>query len=380
MPGLNQLYEDDLSALAARERLRRLIPRAGHDFSSNDYLGLANSARLRQAVIEALEAGHPVGSGGSRLLRGNAPEHEDLEAQAAAFFGTPAALYFSSGFLANYALLSTLPQRGDLIVYDELIHASCHDGFRASRAESREFPHSDPQAADEVIAAWRQSGGKGRPWIVVESLYSMDGDIAPLADFAAVADRHEAYLLIDEAHGTGVFGPGGRGLSADLDGQENVITLHTCGKALGVEGALICLPKVMREFMVNRCRPLIFSTAPSPLMAATVGAALRIIEDEPERRDQIARRMALTADLVERHCGITPSRTQVQPIIVGEDGKAVKLAAHLQKMGFDIRGIRPPTVPEGTARLRLALTLNVSDETTEDLILAIAEAQRTLFA
>ncbi|MFZ5796444.1 MAG: 8-amino-7-oxononanoate synthase [Sphingomonas sp.] len=352
--------QNDLKTLEGGARLRRLQPRTGLDFSSNDYLGLARAERLRGAVAAALARGVSIGSGGSRLLRGNDPEHEALEAEAAAFFGSEAALFFSSGYAANAALLSTLPQRGDLIVHDALIHASAHEGMRLARAESVATPHNDATAIDQAITDWRRRGGTGRAWIAVESLYSMDGDRAPLADLAAVAARHAAMLLIDEAHATGVFGPGGRGLAADLEGAENVITLRTCGKALGCEGALLCGPRTMRDFLVNRGRAFIFSTAPSPLMASAVRESLRILADEPERRDRLS---ALTA-FAERTlapCGVTPTGSQILPLVIGEDAPTMQLAAALQAAGFDIRGIRPPTVPPGTARLRVSLTLNVGE-------------------
>jgi 8-amino-7-oxononanoate synthase len=260
----------DLAQLAAHSRRRQLIPRAGRDFSSNDYLGLASSPRLAAAVAAALASGVPLGSGGSRLLRGNHPEHEALEYEAAAFFGSESALFFSSGYAANAALLSTLPQRGDLIVYDELVHASAHEGMRLGRAEYRAAGHNDVDGFADVVTVWRREGGTGRVWIAVESLYSMDGDRAPLGELIELARRHDGYLLIDDAHGTGVFGPEGRGLAAPFDGLDNVIVLRTCGKALGCEGALLCGPQIMRDFLVNRSRAFIFSTAPSPLMAAAL--------------------------------------------------------------------------------------------------------------
>ena len=367
--------QNDLTTLDSAARLRRLQPRTGLDFSSNDYLGLARAQRLRNAVAAALARGVSIGSGGSRLLRGNDPEHEALEAEAAAFFGSEAALFFSSGYAANAALLSTLPQRGDLIVHDALIHASAHEGMRLARAESVATPHNDAGAVDQAIAEWRRRGGTGRAWIAVESLYSMDGDRAPLADLAAVAARHAAMLLIDEAHATGVFGPGGRGLAADLEGAENVITLRTCGKALGCEGALLCGPRTMRDFLVNRGRAFIFSTAPSPLMASAVRESLRILADEPDRRERLS---ALTA-FAERTlapCGVTPTGSQILPLIIGADAPTMRLAAAMQAAGFDMRGIRPPTVPPATVRLRVSLTHNVS----EAEIAALAETLSELRA
>ncbi|AQR73351.1 8-amino-7-oxononanoate synthase [Sphingomonas sp. LM7] len=363
-------HHDDLERLKANGRLRTLKPRAGIDFASNDYLALGVSPRLGIAVRAAIARGVTVGSGGSRLLRGNDPEHHLLEAEAAALFGAEAALFFSSGYAANVATFAALPQRGDIVVHDALIHASAHDGMRLGRAETAAVAHNDAGAFEDVIRAWRGRGGTGRPWIAVESLYSMEGDRAPLGDLAAIAARHDAFLLIDEAHATGIFGSGGTGLASDLHGADNLVTLHTCGKALGCEGALLCLPRTLADFMVNRARPFIFSTAPSPLMAAAVREGLRCLADEPERRTAL---WSLIAHAEQRlaACGVEPTGSQILPLIVGEDVPAMAMAAALQERGFDIRGIRPPTVPPGTARLRISLTLHAGPDDIDALAAAI---------
>jgi 8-amino-7-oxononanoate synthase len=361
--------EADLARLSAISRRRTLASREGADFSSNDYLGLAGSHVLADAVEAALARGVPVGSGGSRLLRGNHPEHEALEEEAAAFFGSERALWFSSGFAANSALFATLPQRGDLVVHDELIHASAHEGMRLGRAEHVAVRHNDADVFEAAIRAWRQQGGTGRVWIAVESLYSMDGDRAPLDDLITLADRHEAVLLIDEAHATGLFGPDGRGLAHRFDGRENVIALRTCGKALGCEGALICAPAVATDFMVNRGRGFIYSTAPSPLMAAAVRAALGVLRAEPARRTLLWERVRLAETVL----GVTTG-SQILPIVIGEDARTMGLAAKLQAQGYDVRGIRPPTVPAGTSRLRIAITLNTGEAAIEGLGRALAVA------
>ena len=371
MPHLDALHSD-LAGLAARDRRRALTPRAGLDFASNDYLALAASPRLAGAVARALDAGVAIGSGGSRLLRGNHAEHEALEAEAARFFGSEAALFFSTGFAANACLFAAVPQRGDLIVYDSLSHASIHEGLRLARAGHCAFAHNDAQAADDAIATWRAGGGTGTPWIAAESLYSMDGDRAPLADLAAVAARHDAMLIIDEAHATGVFGRDGRGLAADLP-SDNRITLHTCGKALGCEGALLACPTVVKDFLVNRGRGFIFSTAPSPLIAAAVREALVVLADEPERRNRL-RALIAHAERALAPCGVAPTGSQILPLVLGEDARAMVVAARLQAAGFDVRGIRPPTVPAGTARLRLSLTLNVAESDIDTLAAALSEA------
>ena len=352
-------FRSQLAALERRGRLRSLTPRAGRDFASNDYLGLAGDPIIGQAVADAVARGVPVGSGGSRLLRGNAPEHEGLEAKAADFFRTQAALFMANGFAANLALFSTLPQRGDLIVADELIHASVHDGLRMSKAVAVFARHNDVQSFADLIAAWRLEGGKGRVWIAVETLYSMDGDMAPLSDLAALAAKHDAMLILDEAHGTGVFGPSGRGLSAGLDGLHNVVTLHTCGKAMGVEGALICGPRILVDYLINRARAFIFSTAPSPLMAVAASAALDRIKQAGDLRERLKTLMVDASENICAPLGLPAPRSQIVPIILGEDRRAMAAAAALQQAGFDVRGIRPPTVPPGTSRLRISLTLNV---------------------
>jgi len=363
------VHDEDLKALAARGRLRALAPRQGRDFASNDYLALARSPRLRDAIGAALARGVPAGSGGSRLLRGNDPEHEALEAEAAAWAGSETALFVSSGYAANVALLATLPQTGDLIVHDELIHASMHDGLRLSRATAIAVPHNDADGFADACAQWRKAGHTARIWLAFETLYSMDGDRAPLADLVAVAERFDAVMLIDEAHATGVFGRSGRGLADGLDGRADAIVLRTCGKALGVEGALVCAPLVVRDFLVNRGRPFIFSTAPSPLIAAAVREALRICVDEPERRARLAV-LAAHAERLLVPLGATATGTQILPVLLGDDRRAMRIASALQHAGFDVRGIRPPTVPQGTARLRISLTLN----TGPDDLAALADA------
>jgi len=366
-------YVAALRALKADGRLRALKPRGGVDFVSNDYLALASAPRMRKAVASALAAGTPIGSGGSRLLRGNCEEHEKLEAEAARFFGAETALFFGGGYVANFALLTTLPQRGDLIVVDSLVHASIHEGVRAGRAAFCESLHNDPQSIADKIRDWRTEGGTGRVWIVVESIYSMDGDFAPLKELVAIADSYDAFLIVDEAHATGVFGEQGRGLTAPFEGRENLIVIHTCGKALGAVGAIVMLPRVLRDFMVNRCRPLIFATAPSPLMAVAVQEGLSILQQEPDRQQRLARLVAFTHRELATRGARSPSHSQIVPYIVGDNARAMALAHAMQTRGFDIRGIRPPTVPPGTARLRISLTLNVGEDDVRAMLDALFE-------
>jgi len=359
-------YERALEALNRRARLRALEGRAGIDFTSNDYLGLAESDALKAALIEALQRGVPVGAGGSRLLRGNHPEHEALEDEAKAFFGAESALFFGAGFAANAALISTLPQRGDLVLYDALVHASTHEGLGLTKATTDAFAHNDLTQLEEKLRVFRASNTEARCFIAIESLYSMDGDLAPLADIAKLAARYDGILFIDEAHATGVQGPHGRGLSADHEGQANIISLHTCSKALGVSGALVLMPELLRRFMINRSRAFIYATAPSPLMAAGVRAALKICAKADDRRTALQERIAQLNGHLQK-IGLPVTGTQIQPIVLGADRRALDMAQALAREGFDIRAIRPPTVPEGTARLRITLSANLTRDNIDAL-------------
>ncbi|AHD01438.1 8-amino-7-oxononanoate synthase [Leisingera methylohalidivorans] len=362
MAGAFPRHEKSLEALRSRGRFRQLMPRDGHDFASNDYLGLAGSDVLRTAASDALARGVPVGAGGSRLLRGNDAEHQRLEAEAAAFFGTEAALFMGGGFTANQAIFATLPQQGDLVLYDALIHASTHDGMRLGRAETRSFDHGDAADAGRVLRDWRAGGGTGQVWIAVEAVYSMDGDQAPLEPLMALADAEGAVLVVDEAHSTGVFGDLGRGLAHGIANRPNVLSLHTCGKALGASGALICGQKVLIETLINKARGFIFATAPSPLNAALVRAALQELQQNPARRDQAWQGITHAQAEARRLCGLEGFQSQILPVVIGDDKRTMGLAAAMQAQGYDIRGIRPPTVPRGTARLRLSITLNTGAE------------------
>ena len=356
-------YTAKLKNLERRQHLRTLSSNRGADFSSNDYLGLAASPSIRKALIAELENGLASGAGGSRLLRGNHLEHEFLEAEAATWFRAPSMLYFSNGYAANLAVLSTLPLRGDLIVYDELIHASAHEGMRAGKADIVSVPHNDADAFERAIRTWREKGGIGIPWIVVESLYSMDGDRAPLSDLIEIADRHDAFLFIDEAHATGVHGSDGRGFTAGLEDRPNVITLHTCGKAMGSAGGLVEADPILRDFLVNRARPFIYSTAPSPLQVSATRLALKTMAAEQHRRHELHRLIDVANAQFANLFGRSGSGTQILPLIIGDADRTLRIAHRMQAEGFDIRAIRPPTVPAGTARLRITITLNVDEPT-----------------
>lgn len=354
---LKQLKEQSQHrSLRAASETKSLI-----DLSSNDYLGFKNHPALKKSALEAIENGTELGAGGSRLLRGNAPEHENLETFAAHHYGFEKSLYFANGYMANYALWSTLPSRHDIIVYDELMHACAKDGFRASSAKAFKAIHNDLQSFEDLLKR-HQSKAK-QLWISVESVYSMDGDIAPLAELYTLAQQYEAILVIDEAHGTGVFGAHGKGLGHALP-KENLIIIHTCGKALASAGGIICSDNATIAYLINTAMPFIFSTAPPPIQALITQQAIALCASEAGDKAR-ARLNILRKKAQEIYGG---AGTQIVPIVFGASDKALYAAKTMQDCGFDIRAIRPPTVPKNTARLRLSLNANLSVDNLNDFI------------
>jgi 8-amino-7-oxononanoate synthase len=362
----------ELEAAGLRRYLR--MP-AGVDLSSNDYLGLAAHPKLKERMAEAvLREG--CGSTASRLLRGERAIFADIERRFAAFKRTEAALYFGSGYAANLGLLATFLEADDVVFSDELNHASLIDGMRLARSRRVVFPHNDVAALRQLLEAER---GPGQKFLVIESLFSMDGDCAPLSEYAAVCRATQTALIVDEAHAVGIYGARGSGLieAAAID-EDVFLSINTAGKALGVGGAFVTGAAWAIDYLVQRARPFIFSTAPPPAMAAALDAALTVIEDEPERRTQLLERARLLRELLI--AGGVPARagdSQIIPVILGDNARAVAVAAMMQQAGFDVRAIRPPTVPPDTARLRISVNFNL-DETilrrfAETLIAALAE-------
>lgn len=360
---MDALAEKTLNQLRNQGRYRSLLLPCGLDLTSNDYLGMADHPALREAACAYFESGGLAGAGGSRLLRGNAPEHEALESFAAEAFGAKKALFFSSGFQANYAILTSLPGRGDVVLYDEFVHASTRDGLSASLARSFKFAHNDMDALEKLLVRFRDKAQK--IWVCAESIYSMDGDSAPLSQMYELAERYDCMLIIDEAHATGVAGDGGRGAAYDAivkkSAYERLIVLHTCGKALGVAGAIICASEAVIDYMVNMARPFIFSTAPMPVQALLVHKSLGIVlsTEGDSRRQNLANICRHTQRLFGGEGG------HIVPLILGDDKRAMSVAKKLQLAGFDIRAIRPPSVPDGSARLRLSLSSALNMENIE---------------
>jgi 8-amino-7-oxononanoate synthase len=361
-------WQAEIERLQQSHRHRSLALPRGIDFTSNDYLGLARHPALREALIAALERDGIVGAAGSRLLRGHHEEHARLETFAAKFFGAEKALYFGSGFLANFALFTTLPDRHDAVVFDERIHASVKEGVHASTAERFRARHNDLASFEAELKRAREGGAK-QIFVAVESVYSMDGDLAPLAELSQLARRFDAILVIDEAHATGILGARGRGLAENL---QNAIVLHTCGKALGVAGALVCASAGTIDYLINRARPFIYSTAPPPCLAAAVTRALQLVDEEPWRRERVLKLAQLAHTELNSNAPFAGS--QIIPVILGADEAALSVAQRVQDAGFDVRAIRPPTVPEGTARLRVS----INAAHTEDQIRALGSAIRAI--
>jgi 8-amino-7-oxononanoate synthase len=363
-----------LRALREDQLQRTLAPPAGTDLSSNDYLGLANHPRLKHAMTQAIEHGG-VGSTGSRLLRGDREAFTDVERNFAAFKRTERALYFSSGYLANLAVLTTLPERGDVIFSDERNHASLIDGIRLSAADRVVFPHNDIEALARALG---NRPARGQAFVVTESLFSMDGDVPPLADYAALCRSTGAVLIVDEAHAVGCHGERGSGLIEACGIEQDVcVSINAAGKALGVSGAFVAGPAWAIGYLIQRARPFIFSTAPPPSVAAALDASLEIVAQEPERRARLASRVRRLREAL-RAAGVPvpDSATHIIPIVLGDNDRALLVAGQLQARGFDVRAIRPPSVAPGTARLRISVNADLPDEILDRFVGALSAALR----
>jgi len=376
--------DEELALLRQQGLLRRLATRIGPqgartvvdggglvNFGSNDYLGLAGDPRLAAAAAQAAHE-EGWGSGASPLICGHGRHHEQLEDRLARFEGTEAALVFTSGFAANAGTIAALVGPGDVVFTDRKNHASLLDGCRLSRADVRAYPHGDCSRLDELLT---RGGRYRRKLIATDSLFSMDGDLAPLADLVELAERHASMLMIDEAHATGVFGPQGRGIAEHLGVEHRVdVRVGTLSKALGSAGGFVAGSRSLIKWLVNRARPYVFSTASPPATAAATLAALEIVRDEPHRRHEVlARAEQLRNRLAQEGWSVGHSASQIIPLIVGRADRAVELATALRQRGLFVPAIRPPTVPEGEACLRLSLTYGHAPEMIETLLEALAE-------
>lgn len=381
---LFSMLETELAALdsAGLKRRRRMLeapcgPLAVVDgrqlisFCSNDYLGLANDP----ALIDAACAGAKtwgVGSGASHLVSGHQAPHEALEQKLAAFTGFPRALLFSTGYMANLGIVPALVGRGDAVFSDKLNHASLIDAIQLSRAESKRYPHVDLAALERLLAASKAT----RKLILTDAVFSMDGDLAPLPALLELAERFDAWLVIDDAHGFGVLGPQGRGSLAHfaLPHAQRVVYMGTLGKAAGASGAFVCAHEAVIEWLLQRARTYIFTTGSSPLIACALLASLELIEKGDARRAHLRQ---LTAQLRDGLAGtrwqLLPSPTAIQPVIIGDNFAALRVANALYERGLWVPAIRPPTVAKGTARLRVSLTAAHTETQVAMLVDALKE-------
>lgn len=358
---------DELDALARRELLRerraydglqgarlRIDGREFVNFGSNDYLGLAADRRLCDAAARAAAA-TGWGAGASPLVVGRARAHEELERRLAEFEGTEAAIALSTGFAANQGAITALVGKGDAVYSDALNHASIVDGCRLSRADVHVYAHADLASLKELLSAGEKYR---RRLIVTDSLFSMDGDLAPVADLAELARAFDCMLMIDEAHATGVFGSQGRGIAEHLGCEEGVhVRVGTLSKALGGVGGFVAGRRTLIDWLANRARPYVFSTALPPAAAAAACAALDIVRDEPFRRENLLARAAEAVQALRAQgWDVGDAQSQIIPVLIGEASQAMAMSAVLARHGFWVPAIRPPSVPAGKARLRLSLS------------------------
>ena len=379
------MYKKYLDELAAKYLLRRLQPlesgtgpvvrMAGREillFASNDYLGLATHPDVVRAAVHAAQT-YGAGSGAARLVSGSLPPHSQLEEALAHFKGTEASLTFGSGYLANIGVIPALVGRGGLILADRLCHASLIDGCRLSGADFRVYRHNDMAHLRSLLVKRRTSR---RTVIVTDGVFSMDGDLAPLPDLAALAGAHDAQLYVDDAHGTGVMGPQGRG-TVEHFGLEGMIPLQmgTLGKALGSSGAYIAGPSQTIQYLLHTSRSFLFSTAPSPASAAAAVAAIDVVRREPERRGRLwTNRKRLFEGLAAIGFALTASESPIIPILIGCAEAALHFSEQLLAAGVYAPAIRPPTVPEKTSRIRVTVTAEHSADQIDRALLAFEQA------
>ena len=382
MRGFASLLAAELEALAAIDRRRACPEAAGSSrvaidvagqpmlsFCSNDYLGLASHPTLLAAAVEAASR-DGFGASASRLVAGDLPAHRELERALAGFLDRPSALVFPSGYQTNVGVLTALAGRDDLIVSDTLNHASLVDGCRLSRARVEIYPHGDAAAARRLL-----DGSARRRLLVTESLFSMDGDAAPLAALAEAAAATDSILVVDEAHAFGVLGPGGRGLCAAAGVVPDVL-IGTLGKAVGAAGGFVAGPRELRDLLVNRARTFVFTTALPPPVAAAATAAIGLIAgpEGDRRRSLLADRIrSLGADLLARGLIAQVPPGPILPVVLGAEARALEVATGLRQRGFFVPAIRPPTVPAGSSRLRVTLSAAHEPADVHRFIAALAE-------
>jgi len=361
-----QLLENRLQQHKSQGLQRTLKLPQNIDFSSNDYLGFAQDPLLQKRFISRLQGSNLVGAMGSRLLRGNLPLYEDTERLLAKFVGREAALLFPSGYTANLALLSTILRQGDLVFSDELNHASLIDGIQLSKAEKIIFPHCDYTFLENQLKL--NSHCQNLKVIVSESVFSMEGSKANLPKLAELAERYQALLIVDEAHSTGLWG---QSLIRTLGLTEKVFaSTHAAGKALGASGGWIAGNSMLREYLINFARGFIYSTAPLPALPLLLQETINFYAEVGQQRATIIKNKAKKLRTL---LALEPNDTPIISLLIGDNQRALEISEYLQAKSWDIRAIRPPTVPQGTARLRITVKWANTDEQLEQLALDIRE-------
>ncbi|WP_374603484.1 8-amino-7-oxononanoate synthase [Arenimonas sp.] len=359
--------------IQSREGVRVLVGgRQLTSFCGNDYLGLGQHLDVVSALQEAA-AWHGVGSTGSPLVTGHHAEHALFEQEMADWLGFERALFFGSGYQANLAVMQSLLQDGDICVQDKLNHACLIDGARLAGCELKRYPHADVEAAMRQLMSRRE----GAAMLATDGVFSMDGDAAPLADLALVARAQDALLYVDDAHGIGVLGPEGRGslAVAGLGAREVPLLLVPLGKAFGGQGAVLLGSEALIGHVAETARPYLFSTAPAPAMAAAMRASLALIRKESWRRAKLASVvMRFRRGASARGLPLQESFTPIQPIVLGDNASALAAARSLEESGYLVTAIRPPTVPEGQARLRITLSVEHSEADVDGLLAALSDA------
>jgi 8-amino-7-oxononanoate synthase len=379
---------EEIDAYHFRRRRHEVLPQEGAHllvdgkrmlaFCSNDYLGLAKHPALVQAACKgALEFG--MGSGASPLVSGHSAVNAKLERELAAFVGLPRALYFYAGYATNIGVVPALVGEGDALFSDSLNHACLIDGSRLSRARIHRYPHADLHALDRELA----SSAARRKLVISDAVFSMDGDVADIPGLLALCEKHDALLLLDDAHGFGVLGPQGRGALAHFGligtaASRRVVYMATLGKAAGVAGAFVAGDKPIVEWLLQKTRSYIFATAAPPLLACALSASLTLIEQEDDRRERLRRhidqlRRGLASHLATADWQLSDSTTAIQPLIIGGNAEALQVMEGLRARGIWVPAIRPPTVADGTARLRIALSAAHAESDVHRLVDALSE-------
>lgn len=360
MPSLNEFLTSRLAQRQEAGLIRKLT--SAHlpiDFFSNDYLGLACSKELSENIEQLHQSlGVQNGSGGSRLLAGNNAFTESVEGSLCHVFKSEACLIFNSGYAANLSILSSIPQKGDTILYDSLAHASLKDGARLSLATRHSFRHNDPSDLEQKIRS-----SKGKKFIVVESIYSMDGDECALEEIVAVARKYDCVVILDEAHSTGVRGPAGAGVAVERNLHDKIdIRIYTFGKGMGVHGACVAGADILIRYLINFARPFIYTTALSQHQVASIQCAFAYLGSNMDLQEKLKSKIDLYLSEAGNLANRTQSRSAIQTILCPGNEKVRQLADALQVKGLDVRPILSPTVPQGAERLRICLHTFNSDE------------------